>query len=210
MLFINSESREWFNPVNLVAIFLSLSLIDIALGAAAGVAAAATGAHVNGDPITNRILTLGAIGGVVKSAVLCVAGLLSLTSANIYVSVLVIFVASSFGAAILTTTIIAGYALGRVPDQLLIAAVAAGAPLISGMAASNASTTLSALGIGFDALGGYTFSRVAENHSFHICNHDAAAAAGAVFGSVVYIGRMPLRFYLKKRQFERVLAEMER
>jgi hypothetical protein len=91
----------------LVAIHLALSVLDLGISAAAGTAAAATGAHVNGNEITARILRLGALGGLIKSGILNAATLLALVTDNVFVLVLLFFAGSSFGAAVLATSIIA-------------------------------------------------------------------------------------------------------
>jgi len=44
--------------------------------------------------------------------------------------------------------------------------------------------------IGWDALGGYTMARMAENQGVPICALNAAAAAGAVFGAVAMVPKL--------------------
>jgi hypothetical protein len=95
-----------------VAIHLALSVLDLGISAAAGAAAAATGAHVNGNATTAQILRLGALGGLIKSGILNAAALLGLTSNNIFVHVLITFAGSSFGSAVLATSIVAMKSLG--------------------------------------------------------------------------------------------------
>ncbi|CRG85088.1 hypothetical protein PISL3812_02224 [Talaromyces islandicus] len=157
--------EEYSLPTN-VAIHLALSVLDLGISAAAGAAAAATGAHVNGDATTAQILRLGALGGLIKSGILNAAVLLCLTAGNnIFLLVLLAFAGSSFGSAVLATSVIALRSLGDVPNELLIAAVAAGAPLTAGTAALDASGPVASIqSIGWDALSGYTFARVAQNH----------------------------------------------
>ncbi|KAL2831524.1 hypothetical protein BDW59DRAFT_157950 [Aspergillus cavernicola] len=116
--------------------------INVVIHLAAGSAAAATGAHVNGNATTGQILRLGALGGFVKSGILNSTVLLALTSNNILVRVLLTFAGSSFGSAVLATSIIAMKSLGDVPDELLIAVAAAGARLTAGTAALDASGML--------------------------------------------------------------------
>ncbi|GFF56460.1 hypothetical protein IFM46972_10521 [Aspergillus udagawae] len=187
-----------------VAIHLALSVLDLGISAAAGTAAAATGAHVHGNEITAQILRLGALGGLIKSGILNAATLLALVSDNIFVLVLLCFAGSSFGAAVLATSIIALKSLGDVPNELLIAAAAAGAPLTAGTAVVFASGPVSSiLAVGWDALSGYTFARVALNHNFYVCEYKSAAAAGAVFGVLVWFMKLPISLYYEARQKQR-------
>lgn len=95
-----------------VAIHLALSVLDLGISAAAGTAAAAAGARVNGDEATAQILRLGALGGLIKSGILNAATLLALTSDNIFVTVLLSVASSSFGSAVLATSVVALKSLG--------------------------------------------------------------------------------------------------
>jgi hypothetical protein len=76
--------------------------VDLAINAAAGAAAAATGAHVNGTPLTEKILQLGALGGVIKSGVLNFAILIASTT-GFFTSLLLVIITSSFGVTLLVT-----------------------------------------------------------------------------------------------------------
>ena len=83
------------------------------ISAAAGAAAAATGAHVNGNATTAQVLGLGAIAGLLKSGIMNAAVLMSLTMNNVFVEVLLIYVMSTFGAAVLVTSYVALKVLDR-------------------------------------------------------------------------------------------------
>ncbi|KAG8828181.1 hypothetical protein FRC17_007590 [Serendipita sp. 399] len=134
------------------AIFISIP--DLGFSAAAGAAAAATGAHVNGGQIAKQALRLGALGDIPHKR----AG-------------------------------------GVVPEQLLIAALAAGLPLTAAstmFALDVHSESALPLKIPLYTLTGYTFARVANNHGFPICKYQAAAAAGAVFGATDWVWKLPI------------------
>jgi hypothetical protein len=44
--------------------------------------------------------------------------------------------------------------------------------------------------IGWDALGGYTFARMAQNQGYPVCSLGAAAAAGGVYGALSAIPKI--------------------
>ncbi|KAL4860772.1 hypothetical protein BDV12DRAFT_204700 [Aspergillus spectabilis] len=158
-------------------VHLVLSVFDLAINAGAGTAAAATGAHINGNALTAEMLRLGALGDYF------------------------LFAGSSFGSAVLATSIIAERSLGNVPDAVLIAAATAGAPLSAGTVAVTGYGPLgSMITIGFDSLSGYTFARVAQNYGFQVCQYESAAAAGAVFGVLVWFMNLPLVYWIDSRR----------
>ncbi|KAG8827890.1 hypothetical protein FRC17_007693 [Serendipita sp. 399] len=197
-----------------------LSILDLGFNAAAGAAAAATGAHVNGSPTTTQVLRLGALAGVIKSGVFNYSFLISSMSSGSTAFVMML-TGSTFGIAFIVTNAIAQRVLHAVPDSLLIAALATAAPLTVGGAVSLVgdnfqppfwvvfifSDTKSIWAeesfeeikefvllfsqiIGdpaFNALAGYTFARVAHNHGFDLCKYNAGAAAGAVYGFLIWI-----------------------
>lgn len=88
-------------------------MLDLAISAAAGAAAAATGAHVEGAPTTSLILQTGAWAGLLKSGVLNFSVLIAMTSNNIFVTVITIVLGSSFGAAELVTLAVCQSVLGQ-------------------------------------------------------------------------------------------------
>ncbi|KAJ6190589.1 hypothetical protein N7519_000610 [Penicillium mononematosum] len=57
-------------PAINIWMFFALAALDLAANAAAGPAAVATAAHVNGSPMTARAMQIGALAGVTKSGVL--------------------------------------------------------------------------------------------------------------------------------------------
>ncbi|KAG8828183.1 hypothetical protein FRC17_007592 [Serendipita sp. 399] len=174
-----------------------LSILDLGFNAAAGAAAAATGAHVNGNGSTKEIVRLGALAGVIKSGILNYSLLVSSISSS-PVSVAVIFATSTFGMAFIVTLAMAEKTIHMTPDSLLIGALAAGAPLTAGGAIASSTATVGGflpLNAAFDALAGYTFARVAHNHGFDVCRYQAAAAAGAVFGVLLWIFKLPINCF---------------
>ncbi|KAL2154680.1 hypothetical protein VTH82DRAFT_3356 [Thermothelomyces myriococcoides] len=191
-----------------VLIFLVLSTIDIGFNAAAGVAAVAAGAHANGSPLTDRAKGIGALAAVTKSGLLAFVGFLGFANLNIAAWMVLLIAGSVFGIAILVTLQVANTVLGETPSELLIAALVAAIPLQwegVGMYYSLSSyyetdsdgetrPRFSCCGfltvIGWDALGGYVFARMAQNQDMEICALNAAAAAGAAFGAVALIPKL--------------------
>jgi hypothetical protein len=96
----------------LVLIYFALSAIDIGFNAAGGAAAVATGAHVSGLPLTDRMLGIGAVAGVTKAGILAFFGLLKFSSINIGVYMILLVVASMFGICVLITVQVANTVLG--------------------------------------------------------------------------------------------------
>ncbi|KAL2119883.1 hypothetical protein VTJ04DRAFT_6844 [Mycothermus thermophilus] len=192
-----------------VLIYVALSTIDIGFNAAGGAAAVATGAHVSGLPLTSRMLGIGAVAGITKAGILAFFGLFRFAKIHIGVYMLLLVVTSMYGICVLITLQVANTVLGHTPSELLIAAVVAAIPL----SCEGASMYLS-IGnyrqidelensvetkfepctdiwvIGWDALGGYVFARMAQNQGMPICPLNAAAAAGAVFGTLSCIPKM--------------------
>ncbi|KAJ5135783.1 uncharacterized protein N7515_005061 [Penicillium bovifimosum] len=172
--------------------FFALAALDIAANAAAGPAAVATAAHVNGSPLTARAMQIGAIAGVTKSGVLAFVEFVGYAGLPTPAWILLVLVASSFGVCVLITAEVSNLVLGDTPSPLLIAAVVAAIPLAGecigiyqsagGLQGGNPSSQLCI--IGFDALGGYVFARMAHNGGYDICPYNVAAAAGAVYGVI--------------------------
>ncbi|KLU86238.1 hypothetical protein MAPG_05255 [Magnaporthiopsis poae ATCC 64411] len=111
---------------------------------------------------------------------------------------LLIIVGTVFGVSVLITAQVCSAVLDETPSELLKAALVAALPLqfeSVGMYISSsqhregnksgAFRTLLATYlqiIGWDALGGYTFAKMAENLGRPVCSMGAAAAAGGVYG----------------------------
>ncbi|KAG8827891.1 hypothetical protein FRC17_007694 [Serendipita sp. 399] len=170
-----------------------LSILDLGFNAAAGAAAAATGAHVNGNGSTKEIVRLGALAGFMKSGILNYSLLVSSTSSST-VSFAVMFATSTFGMAFIVTLAMAEKTIH------MIGALAAGAPLTAGGAIASGAAAVGGflpLNAAFDALAGYTFARVAHNHGFDVCRYQAAAAAGAVFGVLLWIFKLPIHCFVQ-------------
>jgi len=176
---------------NKFAVHIFLSFIDIAINSAAGAAAAATGAHVNGSSLSKEILQLGALGGAIKSGAINFAILISSTT-SIFTQLSIVILTSSFGVALLVTLAITQKLMSQTPMELLVAAAAAAAPLMPGTVLLDATQAVVSLQcIGWDALAGYTFARVAHNHGYIVCSLKAATAAGGIYGSIVYVAKLP-------------------
>ncbi|OCK81568.1 hypothetical protein K432DRAFT_392041 [Lepidopterella palustris CBS 459.81] len=183
--------------------------VDLAFCAAAGAAAAATGAHANGDTVTAYIVQTGALGGVIASGILGVCIFMFKTASSITKTIFQLAVLP-IGTAFAVALAIGNRIFGETPNAILIGAVAAGGPLFYGSTwnppgGPNRSILIFALkpylvvifactGFGFDALAGYTFAKVAENHGFYICKGHAAAAAGVVYSVLVWILHVPQTF----------------
>ncbi|KAL8368003.1 hypothetical protein RB599_003758 [Gaeumannomyces hyphopodioides] len=211
-----------------VLLFLVLFAVDVALNAAAGPAAVATGAHVNdpsAPPPSGRALGIGATSGAIKAGVMAFIGLLQavdlalrLTNLGVrpvpqYIIGIAINMVIYFGLSVLISAYVCLEVLGEAPSELLKAAVVAALPIqLEKMMQGEISlrkTTTTAGGqytkvsqwrrllsllltlsirhlpiIGWNALGGYTFARMAENLGRPVCSRGAAAAAGGVYGAV--------------------------
>ncbi|KAJ5494307.1 hypothetical protein N7463_010394 [Penicillium fimorum] len=172
--------------------FFALAALDIAANAAAGPAAVATAAHVNGTPLTARAMQVGALAGVTKSGILAFVEFASYAGLPTPAWILLALVASGFGICVLVTAEVSNLVLGETPSALLIAAVVAAIPLAGecigiyqsagGLYGSKPQTQLCVMGL--DALGGYVFARMAHNGGYDICPYNVAAAAGAVYGVI--------------------------
>ena len=132
-------------------ILLCMFPFDLVFNAAAGVAAAGTGAHVEHAVTTAHILRIGAISALMKSAILNVSTFVMSFTHNWLLAIFIwIFAASNFGLALVITLNVSQQVLGSsklvlfanlvsselifflADDRLLIAAVAAAVPLLAG------------------------------------------------------------------------------
>ncbi|KAH8807626.1 hypothetical protein F5884DRAFT_789716 [Xylogone sp. PMI_703] len=150
--------------------YLVCSVLDLGWCALAGVAAASAGAHANGTAITKHILQLGALAGVIKSGV-SNCYLLYCKSSAYPGARFLMSIAGVFGVMFILTSAIAQRAFHEVPNALSMAALAASAPLLlshSLLSSTDGQPGGGPLALGFDALGGYTFARVAQNHGMRI------------------------------------------
>jgi hypothetical protein len=100
------------NPSLLVWTFFALAALDIAANAAAGPAAVATAAHVNGSPLTARAMQIGAIAGVTKSGVLAFVEFVGYAGLPTPAWILLVLMASSFGICVLITAEVSNLVLG--------------------------------------------------------------------------------------------------
>ncbi|KAI2744364.1 hypothetical protein DTO013E5_2622 [Penicillium roqueforti] len=186
------DMDELNHPAINIWTFFALAVLDIAVNAAAGPAAVATAAHVNGSPLTARALQLGALAGVTKSGVLAFIEFAGYAGLPTSAWILLALVASGFGTCVLVTAEISNLVLGETPSALLIAAVVAAIPLsgecmgiyqsAGGLYGGKPQTQLCVMG--FNALGGYVFARMAHNGGYDVCPYSVAAAAGAVYGVI--------------------------
>lgn len=189
------------------------------VGIAAGSAAAATFARVNGTDVS-KLCQAGVIGGLIQTGIFCV--LFTVVGfARSRFAYQIIFIISlpiaAFGTSISMTLAVNGYLVGQTPNYLITAAAAAGAPLLCDLGSIILFSThyygnrrritegpiLLFLGIGWDSLAGYTFARVSQNLGHPLCKPGAAAAAAGVYGVVALIAKQTLFFmvvFLKRRR----------
>ncbi|KAI9785190.1 MAG: hypothetical protein M1839_000828 [Geoglossum umbratile] len=206
-------------------IFIVTSLLDLGWNALAGVLAALAGASASGSVATRNVLQLGALAGVIKSGMSSFAVLSSRATVN-DAALAVIHVAATFTIPFIVTSFIAQRALHQVPNALTTAALATSAPLLfsntlytlpvvqqpllytlfqltgripMGRLPISLSIECFLLTIGFDALSGFTFARVARNHGYTAIKENAAAGAGAVFGVTIYVANLYGRFLAATR-----------
>ncbi|KDR77967.1 hypothetical protein GALMADRAFT_1295472 [Galerina marginata CBS 339.88] len=194
------------------SVFLQIVIgsIDFALVATGGAAAAATGAHVNGSEVTAEIVRSGALAAVMASGLLTFCTIASgynlfdmLSGSGSTGHPMKFFLTvgvTTFGIAFLVVFAMSQRLLGEVPDAMLIASLAAAFPLTMGSSIQQlAIPNMNGLPITavFDTLGAFVFVRVSQDHGFHVCTGRAAAAAGAVFGCILYVLRLPYAIAVK-------------
>ncbi|KAL2796195.1 hypothetical protein BJX66DRAFT_300242 [Aspergillus keveii] len=185
------DGRRRSLPVQLI-ILAATTAFDIGVTAGAAVAAAAVGAHITGQPLRGQILRSAVIGGAAKAGSMAVHGLVSFGLHGNVPAILglPLLMLMSFGTNVLAAAVVSLRVLDEVPSELLIAAVVASIPLCLSFAwyygAFNVPITF--FNIAFDALGGFTFARMADNLGYPICSGSTAAAAGAAFGAVSTVG----------------------
>lgn len=185
--------------------FIAFSLLagfDLAMNAAAGAAAATVGAHLNGVPITTKVLRVAAVAGITKSAITSFHELVARMKVNFAFTMMLMLIFSSFGICLVVTAEISNSAYGRVPKELLIAAVVAAVPFLfeairtlepNPLAEDDDEGPhpyLAIFLIASDPLGGYVFARMASNQGMPISNYHAACSAGAVFGTLTWLARV--------------------
>lgn len=93
--------------------FFALAALDIAANAAAGPAAVATAAHVNGSPLTARAMQLGALAGVTKSGILAFVEFVGYAGLPTPAWILLVLLASCFGICVVITAEISNLVLGE-------------------------------------------------------------------------------------------------
>jgi hypothetical protein len=98
---------------SLVWTFFALAALDIAANAAAGPAAVATAAHVNGSPLTARAMQVAALAGITKSGVLAFVEFAGFAGLPTPAWILLVLVASSFGICVLITAEVSNLILGE-------------------------------------------------------------------------------------------------
>ena len=176
-----------------ILIFTLITILDLGFNAAAGAAAVAAGAQKNGlvenSWVLPDIIALGALAGTMKSGILALPAAGRKFGGLSWAMSLILFILfNPFGICTLIVASICQRVLdGEVPKELLIAGLVTALPLSAEMVYPEA-VTLSRIGtvtlIGWDALAGYTFARMAENQGFVVCGWADAAAAGAVYGAL--------------------------
>lgn len=99
--------------LTIVWTFFALAALDIAVNAAAGPAAVATAAHVNGSPLTARAMQIGTLAGVTKSGVLAFVEFAGFAGLPTPAWILLVLVASGFGICVLVTAEVSNLVLGE-------------------------------------------------------------------------------------------------
>lgn len=141
-----SKTLKLFHAI--VFIFLAVAVVDVAFHAIAGVAAAATGAHMNGSAAAPRVLSLGVIGGVMRAGIGAFCALAQYaTELPFPAQLLITYIGSAFGSALIITITVSDSFINEsehpnsrqrywswahrvlAPQALLIAAAAAAVPL---------------------------------------------------------------------------------
>ncbi|RDL40992.1 uncharacterized protein BP5553_00971 [Venustampulla echinocandica] len=159
-----------------ISLFIILAVVDIGFNAAAGAAAAATGAHVNSQSDSktahdvvnlSRAVGLGALAGLLKSGILALVNFgKQFGGMNLGMWLILALVASSFGICVVVTSAVSSLALGEVPGGLLIAAIVTAIPLageMAGVQLAPDSHIFAFTLLGWDSLAGYVFARMAHN-----------------------------------------------
>ncbi|KFY47861.1 hypothetical protein V496_10408 [Pseudogymnoascus sp. VKM F-4515 (FW-2607)] len=172
--------------------FLLLVATDISFNVAAGAAAVAVGAYVNGSPLTQLALRAGMKAAATKSGSYAFIVLIRFANLNIAAYMLLIIVSSMFGLAVLVTAQVSDMVLGEVATPLLVAALVATLPLrgVVEVETYNFRPRLCSLFQGYlkmivsYASSGFVFALVAHCMGMNICAFMAAAAAGAIYGAV--------------------------
>ncbi|KAG8811142.1 hypothetical protein FRC17_002613, partial [Serendipita sp. 399] len=100
------ENPITIDALNSVLKFIGFAILDLGFNAAAGAAAAATGAHVNGSPITGEVIRIGAWAAVIKSGILNYSFLVFIMSTSA-TSMIISFASTTFGIAFVVTLAVA-------------------------------------------------------------------------------------------------------
>lgn len=98
---------------SIVWTFFALAALDIAVNAAAGPAAVATAAHVNGSLLTAKAMQTAAIAGVTKSGVLAFVEFVGYAGLPTPAWILLVLLTSSFGVCVLITAEVSNLVLGE-------------------------------------------------------------------------------------------------
>ncbi|KAK1986819.1 hypothetical protein LZ30DRAFT_250219 [Colletotrichum cereale] len=106
-----------------------LAIVDMAMNAAAGAAAAKVGSELNGVAASTRAIQLGALTGLTKAVLTTFREIVLMNGANMVFRVLLFLITSSFGICPLLMTEVGNILLGETPKELVVAAVVAAVPL---------------------------------------------------------------------------------
>ncbi|KAK1599103.1 uncharacterized protein LY79DRAFT_536974 [Colletotrichum navitas] len=178
-----------------------LAIVDMAMNAGAGAAAAKVGSELNGVAASTRAIQLGALTGLTKAALTAFREIVLMNGANMVFRVLLFLITSSFGICPLLMTEVGNILLEETPKELVVAAVVAAVPLFfeavrdikpkpDGDGGVDYFRWVNAIFlVATDALGGYVFARMAANQGIPISNYHAACSAGAVYGTLTFLSR---------------------
>ncbi|KAL5326634.1 hypothetical protein ACEPPN_004321 [Leptodophora sp. 'Broadleaf-Isolate-01'] len=185
--------------------------IDLLGCTAAGAATAVVGARMNGMPVTAQVASFGALAGAIKSGVRAFGIFVSLHTSS-YTTLSLKFLLLPVGLAFFVTNAIAQRIFWPVPDGLLIAAAAAGGPMLFGSlelwggGTAHSITQFFELRIQltpfpgekpypatllrcmtFDIVSALVFVKVSSNHGLDISSFRGAVVASVVFCVLYWI-----------------------
>ncbi|KZL70674.1 hypothetical protein CT0861_05923 [Colletotrichum tofieldiae] len=178
-----------------------LAIVDMAMNAGAGAAAAKVGSELNGVPASTQTIQMGALTGLTKAVLTTFREIVLMNGVNMVFRVLLILITSSFGICPLLMTEVGNILLKDTPKEFVVAAVVAAVPLFFEAVRDirpkpdnegdvNYYRWVYAIFlIATDALGGYVFARMAANQGMPISNYRAACSAGAVYGTLTFLSR---------------------
>ncbi|KAL0932872.1 uncharacterized protein CTRU02_211835 [Colletotrichum truncatum] len=188
-------------PWRIIWGFGLLAIVELAMNAGAGAAAAKVGSDLNGVTPTTLAIRMGALAGLTKAALTTFREIVLMNGVNFGFRMLLFLITSSIGICPLLVTEVGNIVLGETPKELVIAGVVAAFPLFfesirdikpkpdDDGRINYYRWVYAVFLIGTDALGGYVFARMASNQGMPVSNYKAACSAGAVYGTLTFVSR---------------------